>query len=109
MKRDDFIKSFLLLLSSPFFIFKNQNIVKGQPKSTTWEITDDCTNCGICYGDYEEDFDEDGNGSSAIFKEGHWFNWVSEKGKLANCGTGYYDKVNEVAESCGANAIIKVG
>ena len=111
MKRVDFIKNFILLLISPIFFKKERNISKifaKDTKSTTWQITEDCSNCGQCYEDYDEDFEE-GPEDSAIFKEGHWFNSVWDKGKMANCGTEYYNKVQQVADECPMNAIKEIG
>ncbi|MHB2153931.1 hypothetical protein ACX8XN_05985 [Calditrichota bacterium GD2] len=110
MNRIDFIKNFLIILSCPILFKKLQNsskIFAEEIKSTSWQITDDCTSCGMCYEDYNEDFEE--GDDSAIFKEGHWFNHVWDNGKMANCGTEYYEKVQEVADNCPANAIIEIG
>jgi len=103
-------QNFILLLISPIFFKKERSISKifaQSPKSTTWQITEEFTGCGNYYDD--ENFIEDENSSTAIFKEGDWFNNVWDKGKMANCGSEDYEKVQEVAESCGAKAIIEVG
>ncbi len=108
MKRINFIKNIGLIILSPFFLTKkNISLFAKSPQSTTWQITEDCTNCGLCYDKYEKDFKE--KDDSAIFKEGHWFNNVFDNGKMANCGTEYYDKVQEVADDCPAAAIKEAG
>ncbi len=105
MNRKDFMKSFALgLLGGVFFRGK---LKAAGPPSVIWKISEDCTNCGICYEDDPDNWYENEDENAARFKQGMYFYATWWGDVYAINERGYYWDVAEMAARCPAEAILE--
>jgi ferredoxin len=95
-----------MALFTPFL--KKGKKIHSKPLTTSWNITDDCVGCEYCWETYEDDF-IDGDDGSAHFREGHYFNSVSNDGHWGNCGPNDFNTVQAIALECPLEAIVEAG